>query len=91
MTGGEQRAEKLAQRMTAEVAADGTRYLVLDGVALGRLWRDAESGRWRCEWRAGWRETPAQLERDDAEYAEVWAIDEVATLLAMEERARESG
>ncbi|MDQ3849362.1 MAG: hypothetical protein M3296_01925 [Actinomycetota bacterium] len=84
-----QRIRELVERMGTEEADGDARYIVLDGIALGRLSRATGAG-WSCEWRSpdGWARLPGQVERDDAEYAEVWAMEAVASLLASEEQDR---
>jgi hypothetical protein len=84
-----QRRDELVDLMSIETASDGTIYLTLHGVAVGRLTRQ-EDGRWRCEWRStkGWWKTPTTLEQNHSERAEQWATEEVADLLSMEEHAR---
>jgi hypothetical protein len=79
----------LVKLMSIETARDGTSYLTLHGVALGRLTR-LEDGQWRCEWRSteGWYKTPTTLEQGHPERAEQWATEEVADSLAIEEQAR---
>jgi hypothetical protein len=72
-------ADRIAQRMTVE---DGA--ISYDGEAVGRFWRDHAG--WRFEWR-GIKQKPIFDPTKPAEVAELWAVHEVAALLAMQQQA----
>jgi hypothetical protein len=83
-------ADHLRTKLSIERGDGEERLVTLDGVVLGRLHPDGEE-RWRLVWRVGWRTTPTKLNSDEVEYAETWAIEEIAALLAMERQAIEEG
>lgn len=80
---------ELVELMTVEPDDDGTSRLILGGEVVGRLTK-LEAGLWRCEWATekGWLPTPSQLHSEHREHAEGWAVEEVATLIAIQEEAR---
>jgi hypothetical protein len=85
MTDRAARRERWTRRLTIRMDDDGSRLIVFEDIALGRLRRDPESGRWACEWRAGYAPTATRLAGEQsAEVAELWAVEEVAALLAIE-------
>ena len=83
-------ADHLRAKLSIERGDGEERLVTLDGVVVGRLHPDGEE-RWRLVWRVGWRATPTKLNSDEIEYAETWAIEEIAALLAMERQAIEEG
>jgi hypothetical protein len=82
----------LIAQMTVEALDETTRYVVLEGVAVGRLLRD-DLGRWSCEWRStrGWERCGDVVEPNGDEAFETLAVEEVAGLLALEEHGRSRG
>jgi hypothetical protein len=83
--------DDLVARLEIEPARDGVRLVTLNGVVLGRLGQDRDTGRWQLECRAGWMRTPSELESGEVEHAETWAVDEIANAMAMERRAYDEG
>jgi hypothetical protein len=79
-----ERTRELTDLMTVEPDDDGTSRLILGGEVVGRL-TQIEAGLWRCEWATerGWGPTPTQLCSEHREHAETWAVEEVATLIAV--------
>lgn len=89
--GREERKREIAERLTVELEA-GVRVITLDGTeAVGRLMEDPRSQRWILDWRPdaglGWTLSQVELEHREPEVAELWAVEEVAALLAMGEEA----
>jgi hypothetical protein len=70
-------ADRIAQTMTVD---NGT--ILRDGQAIGRVYRD-DSG-WRVEWN-GDLQRPIFDPTKPAEVAELWAVHEIAALMAMQE------
>lgn len=83
------RQSQLVKRLRIEGGGGGTRFVTIDGIALGKLRQVPGTGRWQLELREGWRPYRVESGAPDAEYAEGWAVEEIADLLAMEEQARQ--
>lgn len=88
----EQLRRELAARLDIEEAPDDVRLVTLDGVVLGRLGQNRESGYWELDWREGWRRLSSQhAGSGEAEHAETWAVEEIAALMAVERSAIDAG
>ncbi len=83
----EDRKEELRHQLTVEKAANGTLIVTLGQAVVGRLQQDSDTGRWQLERKERWGAMPTQLENDQVEQAETWAVDEIADMLAMEREA----
>lgn len=86
----EEREREIRDRLRIEPGPGGVRLVVLDHDVLGRL-TQGDSGKWRLEWRGGWRDSPSLLEAADAEHAEAWAAEELAALFAVERKKYAEG
>lgn len=64
------------------------RYVTYGPIALGRLRRNEESGRYQLEWLADWKPYPTESEAADFEHAEGWAVEGIASMMAMGAQAR---
>ena len=76
--------------MTIDVAPDGSRTIRLEGGVVGRLRLDPGSESWKYVWcvhSGEFHPGPTALENASPEHAEVWATEEIATLLAMRSQA----
>lgn len=81
--------EELRQALRIEQGQGGEwRYVMYGPIALGRLRRDADSGRFKLEWLADWKSTPTEFGGADFEHAEGWAVEEIASLFAISGQAR---
>jgi hypothetical protein len=71
---------------------DGWRPVMCGGTEVGLLRRLPE-GRWRLDVRLehwdGWHKNAFELQAQSPEMAEGWALDQVATYIAMTEEVRE--
>ncbi len=76
--------DDLFSRLKIESARDGVRLVTMNGVILGRLGQNKETGRWQLDLKAQWHRSPIESLAGDAEYAETWACNEVAEWMAME-------
>ena len=79
-------------KLEIEKAYDEVRLVTLNGVVLGRLGRNPDSGYWELDWRMGWKRLSSQhAGSDEAEHAETWAVEEIANLMAVERSAIDAG
>jgi hypothetical protein len=84
--------QELATKLEIEEAHDDVRLVTLNGVVLGRLGQNRETGYWELDWREGWRRLSSQhAGRGEAEDAETWAVEEIANLMAVERSAIDAG
>ena len=88
--------EELRRQLVAELeiekAHDDVRLVTLNGVVLGRLGQNADSGYWELDWREGWRRLSSRHSGSgEAEHAETWAVEEIANLMAVERSAIDAG
>ena len=83
---------QLVAKLEIEKAHDEVRLVTLNGVVLGRLGQNADSGYWELDWRMGWKRLSSQhAGSGEAEHAETWAIEEIANLMAVERSAIDAG
>jgi hypothetical protein len=83
---------QLVAKLEIEKAHDEVRLVTLNGVVLGRLGRNPDSGYWELDWRMGWKRLSSQhAGSDEAEHAETWAVEEIANLMAVERSAIDAG
>jgi hypothetical protein len=83
---------QLVAKLEIEKAHDEVRLVTLNGVVLGRLGQNADSGYWELDWRMGWKRLSSQhAGSDEAEHAETWAVEEIANLMAVERSAIDAG
>ena len=83
---------QLVAKLEIEKAHDEVRLVTLNGVVLGRLGQNADSGYWELDWRMGWKRLSSQhAGSGEAEHAETWAIVEIANLMAVERSAIDAG
>lgn len=88
----EELSRELAANLHIEKAHDDVRLVTLDGVVLGRLGQNADSGYWELDWRMGWKRLSSRhAGSEDAEQAEAWAVMEIANLMAVERSAIDAG
>jgi hypothetical protein len=88
----EELRRELAAKLQIEKAHDDVRLVTLNGVVLGRLGQNADSGYWELDWREGWRRLSSRhTGSDDAKHAETWAVEEIANLMAVERSAIDAG
>lgn len=79
--------DDLLSRLKIDSARDGVRLVTMNGVVLGRLGQDKNTGRWQLDLKAQWHRSPIESLAGDAEHAEMWACDEVAEWMAMERQS----
>jgi hypothetical protein len=88
----EELRRELAAKLDIEEAHDDVRLVTLNGVVLGRLGQNRDSGYWELDWREGWRRLSSQhAGSGEAEHAETWAVEEIAGLMAVERSAIDAG
>ena len=88
----EELRRELAAKLDIEEAPDDVRLVTLNGVVLGRLGQNRDSGYWELDWREGWRRLSSQhAGSGEAEHAETWAVEEIAALMAVERSAIDAG
>lgn len=83
---------QLVAKLEIEKAHDDVRLVTLNGVVLGRLGQNPDSGYWELDWREGWRRLSSRhAGSGEDERAETWAIEEIANLMAVERSAIDAG
>jgi hypothetical protein len=88
----EERRRELVANLHIEKAHDDVRLVTLNGVVLGRLGQNADSGYWELDWREGWKRLSSRhAGSEEAEQAETWAVKEIANLMAVERSAIDAG
>jgi hypothetical protein len=88
----EELRRQLVAKLEIEKAHDDVRLVTLNGIVLGRLGQNRDSGYWELDWREGWRRLSSQhAGSGEAEHAETWAVEEIAALMAVERSAIDAG
>jgi hypothetical protein len=88
----EELGRQLVAKLEIENAHDDVRLVTLNGVVLGRLGQNADTGYWELDWRMGWKRLSSQhAGSGEAEHAETWAVEEIANLMAVERSAIDAG
>jgi hypothetical protein len=88
----EELRRQLVAKLETEKAHDEVRLVTLNGVVLGRLGQNRDTGYWELDWREGWRRlSSGRAGSGEAEHAETWAVEEIANLMAVERSAIDAG